>query len=494
MSEHKNASTKSGGLNLTAKRWIYIGIAFAIMILIKSVTFPASVTIVNGAELTAEGQNALAVLVFALLLWITEAIPFHFTGLLSLVLLALFKVDSFSHIVEIGFGNNNVIFFIGVFILSAFITKSGLGRRIVNFCLSVTGNRTRYILLGFLTVGALLSMWVSNMAVAAMLMPLAKALLEEEGLKPLESNFGKGLLMSVAWGSMIGGLGTPAGNGPNPLAIGFMEDMAGVQVSFLDWMIYGVPITLILIPISWCLLLLAFKPEIQCLKKSNEEIRCETKNQPPLSRDEKVTLIIFVLTVVLWVFSSKLKKILGIGIPISLPVITTVILFFFPGVSTIKYKEIEKDVSWSSIILVLAGVSLGTVLYDTGVANWIAMGLLGNIAGLSPVLMVFVVVLSITLMNIALSSATVSASIVMPIVIQLALTIGVPTMSIAFPAALGTSLAFILITSTPTNVIAYSAGYFSIKDFAKAGVLMSVVACVVVAAGMYGIGTITGLY
>ena len=134
------------------------------------------------------------------------------------------------------------------------------------------------------------------------------------------------------------------------------------------------------------------------------------------------------------------------------------------------------------------------VLYDTGVADWIAMGLLGNINGLSPVMMVFVVVLSITLMNIALSSATVSASIVMPIVIELSMSIGMPTVSIALPAALGTSLAFILITSTPTNVIAYSAGYFSIKDFAKAGILMSLVSCVVVSLGMYGVGLLTGMY
>ena len=289
------------------------------------------------------------------------------------------------------------------------------GLRIVNFCLSITGNRTKYILLGFLTVGALLSMWISNMAVAAMLMPLAKALLEEEGLKPLESNFGKGLLMSVAWGSLIGGLGTPAGNGPNPLAIGFMKDMAGVDVSFLDWMIYGVPITLVLIPICWGMLLLIFKPEIKCLKKSNEEIRNENRNQPKLSRDEKVTLVIFVMTVLLWVFSSKISSLLGISVPTSLPVILTTMLFFFPGVSTIKYKEIEKDISWSSIILVLSGVSLGMVLYNTGVADWIALSLLGNIRGMSPIVMVFVVVLSTTLMNIALSSATVSASIVMPI-------------------------------------------------------------------------------
>lgn len=340
----------------------------------------------------------------------------------------------------------------------------------------------------------LLSMWISNMAVAAMLMPLAKSLLDEEGLKPLESNFGKALLISVAWGSLIGGFGTPAGNGPNPLAIGFMKDMAGIDVSFLDWMIYGVPISLIHIPIAWGLLLLAFKPEMKYLKRTNQEIRNEFKNQPRLSRDEKVTLILFVATVALWVFSSQLSDLLGVYIPIALPVILTTMLFFFPGVSKTKYKEIEKEMSWSSIILVLSGVSLGMVLYQTGVANWIALGLLGNLGGLSPILMIFVVVLSVSLMNITLSSATVSASIVIPIIIELSINLGISTLAIAFPAALASSLAFILITSTPTNVIAYSAGYFSIKDFAKAGVLMSIVSCVIVAVVMYGVGLLTGLY
>ncbi|WP_251391498.1 SLC13 family permease [Mediterraneibacter agrestimuris] len=494
MSNANNVSGKSSGLSLDAKRWIYIGISLVTMILIKNVSFPASFTTINGAELTAAGQEALAVLVFALLLWITEAIPFHFTGLLAMALMALFGVDSFGSIVKTGFGNVNVIFFIGVFILSAFINKSGLGKRLVNMCLSVTGNSTKYVLLGFLVVGVLLSMWISNMAVAAMLMPLAKALLDEEGVKPLESNFGKALLMSVAWGSLIGGFGTPAGNGPNPLAIGFMKDLAGVDVSFLDWMKYGIPVSIVLIPIAWGLLLLMFKPEMKYLKKSNEEIKEEFKNQPKLSRDEKVTLVIFVLTVVIWVFSSQLSDLLGIDIPISLPVVLTTMFFFFPGISETKYKAIEKEMSWSSIILVLSGVSIGTVLYQTGVANWIALGLLGNIGGMSPVLMVFIVVLSISLMNITLSSATVSASIVIPIIIELAASLGIPALGIAFPAALASSLAFILITSTPTNVIAYSAGYFSIKDFAKAGVPMTVVSCVVVAGIMYGVGLLTGLY
>lgn len=494
MKKTETVPEKTNGLSLDLKRWIYIGISIIVMLFIMNINLPASFTDIEGSPLTAEGQKALAVLVFALLLWITEAIPFHFTGLLAMAVLALTGIDSFASIVKLGFGNNNVVFFIGVFILSAFINKSGLGKRIVISCLAVTGNKTKYILLGFIVVGALLSMWISNMAVAAMLMPLAKSLLDEEGIKPMESNFGKALLISVAWGSLIGGFGTPAGNGPNPLAIGFMKDMAGIDITFLDWMKFGVPITLIHIPIAWALLLLVFKPEIKNLKKSNEEIKGDLKNQPKFSHDEKVTLIIFVATVLLWMFSSQVSSLLGVSIPISLPVICTTMLFFFPGVSKTKYKEIEKQMSWSSIILVLSGISLGTVLFNTGVANWIALGLLGSIGELGSFMMIFVVVLSISFMNIALSSATVSASIVIPIIIELSMAIGVPTLAIAFPAAIATSQAFILITSTPTNVIAYSAGYFSIKDFAKIGVIMSLVSCVIVASCMLGIGLMTGLY
>ena len=99
-----------------------------------------------------------------------------------MALLSVFGVNSFANIVKVGFGNINVIFFIGVFILSAFINKSGLGKRLVNICLSITGNSTKFILLGFIVTGVILSMWISNMAVAAMLMPLAKSLLDEEGI------------------------------------------------------------------------------------------------------------------------------------------------------------------------------------------------------------------------------------------------------------------------------------------------------------------------
>ena len=241
-----------------------IVLAFALILAFAARLFPLppSFTAVDGVSLTPAGQTAMGVLLFALILWMTEAIPFHITGLLSVFLLALFKVDSFKNVVSIGFGNHIFVFFLGVLILSAFITHSGLGRRISVFLLSKTGNSTKMILLGFILTGTVLSMWLTNMAVAAMLMPLGVSILEEEGVEPLKSNFGKALMISICWGSIVGGIATPSGAGPNPLAIGFLKEMAGIDVSFLDWMAYGVPSAALLILPVWGALLLFFKPEM----------------------------------------------------------------------------------------------------------------------------------------------------------------------------------------------------------------------------------------
>ena len=147
-----------------------------------------------------------------------------------------------------------------------------------------------------MVVGAMLSMWITNMAVAAMLLPLGVSILEEEGCERLKSNFGKALMISCVWGPLIGGIGTPAGAGPNPIAIGFLKEMAGVDLSFTQWMLYGIPAVILLLPIGWVLLMIMFKPEVKHLKKTKEELRHEFDNYPPMDREEKLTLVIFVLT------------------------------------------------------------------------------------------------------------------------------------------------------------------------------------------------------
>jgi solute carrier family 13 (sodium-dependent dicarboxylate transporter), member 2/3/5 len=489
----KSDNSISQGTSSTTKLVIF-SVALGVAFFVAYFPIPDSIRTVGNVTLTASGQTAMGILLFALILWMTEAIPFHITGLLAVFLLALLKVSDFQSIVRVGFGNHIIVFFIGVLTLGSFVTQSGLGNRISVFLLSKTGNRTSIIIFGFLAVGALLSMWITNTAVAAMLMPLGVSILKEEGVTPMKSNFGKALMISAAWGPIIGGIAAPSGAGPNPLAIGFLKEMAGVDLSFTGWMLYGVPAGILLLFPCWVIILLFFKPEMKFLKKTKEELESEYKELPKMNREEKVTLIIFLSTIVLWLTTPLFEKLLGIDIPISMPVLLTAGIFFFPKVSGIKWKEVEKEISWSSILLIVSGISLGMMLYETGSASWLAVVFLGGIGGIHAVVQVFLVVLIISFLKIAFSSNTVTATIIIPIMITLAQNLGIDPMSITIPAALTTSMAFILVTSTPTNVIPYSAGYFSIKDMAFAGVFMTIVASIIVAGTIYVIGSITGLY
>jgi solute carrier family 13 (sodium-dependent dicarboxylate transporter), member 2/3/5 len=481
-------------VSIETKQLLYLFAAFAALVIIRIMPISESLRIAGDAELTTAGQTALGILVFALILWMTEAIPFHITGLLSIILLALFKTDSYKRIVSVGFGNDIITFFIGVLVLSAFITVSGLGKRIGMLILSKTGNHTGNILFGFLLTGTLLSMWVTNMAVAAMLMPLAVGILEEEGIKPLRSNFGRALLIACAWGSIIGGIATPSGAGPNPLAIGFVREMAGIEITFAQWMLYGVPAALLMVPAAWTVLMLFFKPEMKHLAKTKKEMQAEYRALPRMNRTEIVTLILFLLTVLLWLTSPLLERWLGIVIPISMPVLFTSCLFFIPKLGGIHWKKIEPEISWSGILLIVSGISLGMMLYFTGAAKWLSLVLLSGIGNLPSIVMVFVIVLMISLLKIIFSSNTVTATIIIPIMIELAVALGLPVLAVALPASLVASLAFILVTSSPTNVIPYSAGYFSIADFAKSGLLMTLFGTVIMTFVITLIGTVKGIY
>jgi sodium-dependent dicarboxylate transporter 2/3/5 len=475
-------------------RWVFIALAFAVFFIVKYIPVSNELRSFGGAELTNMGQTAIGILMFSLVLWMSETIPFHLTGMIGIVLMALFQVDTFKNIISVGFGNHTVAFFIGVLILSAFITRSGLGKRIAMYILSKTGNNTRHIILGFLVTGLVLSMWLTDMAVAAMLMPLAHAIVEEQGCKPLKSNFAKALLISTAWGPLIGGIGTPAGCSVNPIAIGFLQEVAGISIGFTEWMTYGIPAAIILTPIAWIVLITIFKPEISHLSKTKDELKEEFKALPAMGREEKITAVVFVLTAILWLTTPWLQKFFGISIPVSMPVFFTGTLFFMPGMSSIPWRKIEKEMNWSSIILVLTGIALGMMLYKTGAAKWIAMLLFGKIAALPTLVMIFLIVFLVSLLKVALSSNAVTGTIIIPIMIELAKGFGLNPLAIVIPAAITANIAFILVTSTPATVISYSAGYFSISDMAKVGVIMTIISSVAVAVLLFFIGQLTGIY
>lgn len=171
----------------------------------------------------------------------TEAIPFPATSLCLIVFLHILGVASFDKLVTLGFGNNVLLFLMGAMGLSAAMTSSGLARRFMLWMLTKVGRRTDRIVLAFIAIGTMTSMWVTDMAVAAMLLPLGVSILESSGCKPLQSNFGRALMIGIVWGALIGGTATPAGCGPNVLAMQYVRDMAHMDVSFAQWMAVASP-------------------------------------------------------------------------------------------------------------------------------------------------------------------------------------------------------------------------------------------------------------
>ena len=486
------------GQQLTVSRhaWTFMG-AVALMLLVD---FLPSPPLLKGGEqlieLTAAGKASLGILAFAVTLWVTETIPFPITALFVILLIPAFGIKEFQSVVRTGFGDPIIVFFIGVLLLSASFTQSGLGTRLAYYIVLKAGNRTDRILLGFLFVGAMMSMWITDMAVAAIMFPLGVGLLKEAGLKPLQSNFGRALMISCAYGPLIGGISTPAGTGANPVAMRYLHQLAQVDISFLTWMSLGLPATLMMIPIGWLILLKIFPPEMKNLPLETSQIKTHLKTQGSLSTDEIKTLVIFFLTISLWLLGPFINKITNgvVHLPIEAVALLGGLSVFLPTVKILSWKEAERNINWGGILLIVAGISLGMTLYETGAARWLAWLLMGHISAIHFVILPFVIVMAVALLHLMFSSNTVTGTIIIPILIALAHDLKLDPWIIVGPAAFSSSLAFILVTEGPTTVIPYASGYFSIRDMAKAGIWMTLAAAVCVSVSVLTVGTLTGSY
>ena len=471
-------------------------LAATILLLIVHL-LPSPPPIARGDELialTPPGKTCLAILLFAVTLWVTEAMPFPVTSLLVLILLPIFGVTDFASAVDAGFGNPLILFFIGVLMLSTGFSRSGLGTRMVLHVLRLAGARTDRVLLGFITVGAFLSMWITDMAVAAVMLPLGVGVLKDAGLKPLQSNFGRALMISCAYGPLIGGIGTPAGTGANLIALSYLEEIAGVSISFGEWMLMGVPAAILMIPAGWWLLLWSFPPELDRLPYERAEVDAKLAELGTLEPVERKTLAVFALTIATWIATPWLADLTAgrFDPPVQAVALTGGLALFFPGMRVMHWKEAQRSMDWGGVMLIVAGLSLGLEVFESGAARWLAQLLLGNLVQVPDLLQPFVIVIAVALLHLLFSSNTVTGSLIMPILLALALDVGLDAWTIAAPAAFTSTLAFILVTESPTNVLPYSAGYFSIRDMARVGIWMTIVSAFAITLSVTVVGALTG--
>ena len=365
----------------------------------------------------------MTLLSFAIVMWVTEAASFAVTSILVMILMALLgategmevvtkkgvvavhgAADGLVELIKIGFGNSLVFFFLGVFLLTGAFVKSGLGERMTLVILRVLGTGTRMVVLGFLIMGTVISMWVTDMAVAAMMTPLGVALLKSADIKPGKSNFGKALMISCCWGAVFGGIGTPAGCGPNPIAIEYLKNLAGLDVSFLDWMKIGVPAALILVPFGWLVLSSSSLRRSRELPLEQEEIKKRLRGQgKALPAGGHYARRISLGHYPLDGHRSHRENQRG-AIVLSMEMVAMVggLVFFLPGHRIMTWEEAEPLMNWDSIVLVLASLALGLMMYKTGAARWLSWILLGNLAGFSPVIQIALIIAAVMLMKLFL--------------------------------------------------------------------------------------------
>jgi len=456
----------------------------------------------------ASGVRVVFGLLFWMVIWwITEAVPIPVTALLPGIILPAFHVIGFNnnetflfnpvHALR-GYAHPIIFLFLGGFLIAAAIQKSGLDRRITLWILTRgnLANSTRGVLLGLMSATAFLSMWISNTATTAMMLPIGLGILRRLNVKPGESNYGKSVMLGIAWSASIGGIGTIIGSPPNGIAVSILESQKLANINFLDWMKIGIPLVVGFIPLAWWLLNNRLKPEVKQIPGGKKELVKERENLGPLSTSEKAATFAFCLAVLLWLTNpfwphlfpqeiyEKMSWIneyiiaLGVG----------VLLFCIP----IDWKkrrfllgwEDTKFVHWGTLLLFGGGIVLSDAMFKTGLAAWIGKSFIGIFGNPSTLFMVLIIIVLVVWMS-DVTSNTAVASMMVPIVISIAFSTGKDPVALALSAGIAVSLAFMLPVATPPNALVYGTGYIKIADMVRIGFILEILGRIFVIATIY---------
>ncbi|MDH4227876.1 MAG: DASS family sodium-coupled anion symporter [Deltaproteobacteria bacterium] len=454
--------------------------------------------------LNDSGHKLLAILGFVVIFWITEAVPIPVTALLGVALSAVLGAATVKDALA-GFSDHIIFLFIGSFIIAEAISMHGLDKRFSLAILSIRffGQTPRGILLAFGIITAVVSMWISNTAAAAMMLPVGIGILSViKAASGSEADaafnrYAAVLMLMIAYGASVGGIATPVGTPPNLIGIAMIEKLTGVRINFYEWMRFALPPTVVMFGVLY-LILSSFGASSMKLSGVREYVSAERGKLGNWSVAERNTALCFGVAVLLWVLPSLAMGILGKAHPVSImldarlkegvsAIIAAALLFVLP----VSFKELKftmtwqraAKIDWGTIILFGSGISLGTMMFSSGLAEafgkWLAsFTFAGGLWGLTAAATLMGIILSETTSN------TASANMTIPIVIAMALAMGVHPLPPALGACLGSSFGFMLPVSTPPNAIVYGSGMVPIFTMVKRGILFDIAGFVIIVLGL----------
>ena len=450
------------GGNKTNLKKIGLPLAVIIAVVIMLIPLPG---------LSNAGHAAIALLAFAVIMWATEAAHLAVTSLIILFIQPLIGVGSFENAV-IGFANPILFLMIGGFIMAEAIRQSGLAQRLTYSLLSKLGTSpSRGLFVSVFSTG-ILSAWIENVVAFAMLLPIIKEivlLMGCSGVDKGKSNYAKAMILGASFGSLAGGFGTEIGTAPNLMAAAY------TGIPFVNWMVFGFPLSIILMFVIWKFLGRLFPSEVNGIVGGNATLTKKLDKLGSITKNEKISIVILLFTISLWVTTNFT------GINSYSVALIGAVLFLFSGIIT--WKDAQKNVDWGLIIFFGGALSLGAAILNTGAAAWLIqdlIALMGNdpsTMAIILVLMVIAVCITQVMSNIALSA------ILIPLSVTLANAQGLAVGTYAVPVAIACSLSFMLPMADPTVAMAYGSGYVNIKEIFKAGfplVIIGIIATIIV--------------
>ncbi len=442
-----------------------------------------------------EAMHVLAVALLMATWWITEAIPIPATALLPIFLFPTLGVMNGSEVTQ-PYAHHLIYLFLGGFLIAVTIEKWHLHRRIALYTIQLVGVTPNRIILGFMIASAGLSMWISNTAATMMMLTIGIAVLKQVideinsepdiqiNTDPEHFHFGIALMLGIAYAASIGGISTLIGTPPNAILAGIIESQFGQSISFLNWMMFALPLSIIMLIITWYYLThIAYPSEIDHLPGGEETIHRELKELGPMSPQEKTVLIVFCGVAILWMVrglldADQFKSIKDSTIAMG----GALLLFIIP--SNFKKHEFLLDwqtaikIPWDILILFGGGFALAKGFNDSGLTQAIADQL--SILQGSNLFLIIAIITTIVIILTEITSNTATASMILPIIAALAIAMHIHPYSLMIAVALAASFAFMLPVATPPNAIVFSSRYVTIQQMAKTGIWINLVGAILI--------------
>ncbi len=422
--------------------------------------------------------NSIAIGGMMVLFWLTEAMPIYVTALIPLALgvpLGVLTTDD----IAASYAHKFIFLFLGGFVLALAMEKWDVHKQIARSIISFVGDSKARILLGFILSTGILSMWISNTATALMMLPMATAVVSNLSQND-SSRFPLYLLLSIAYSASIGGMGTLVGSPPNTSMAGILESVYGIEISFVDWMKFGIPVSILMMAVLFFFFVFRLRNE-----NTSDRVHVELEKKP-WNRDQLRIISVFGGVVFFWILRGPITSWTGLNYgDENVAMLGAIIMFLITsrdGSKILVWKDTEK-LAWGILLLFGGGFAMAKMFDVNGVIEEVA-GLLENFENLA-LFWLLLVVVGITIFGTEIMSNTAMVSVFIPIIALFAKNAGIPITQLATPVALAASCAFMLPVGTPPNAIVFSSGQLTINQMARTGLVLNLIGTVLIAIFAY---------